>query len=202
MVSTDSEGPGTAKSERLQPDPSREQDSDAAIQARARALSSPIRLRILRLCRFTARTNKEIAEILGANPGTTLHHIRTLVRTGFLVAESERSGAQGAREVPYRATDLSWNTRTPGISPVLVDTFIEQIAALDPEDVKIAWLGLILNDAHLAELEERLYALITEFKERGADADGKPYSLFNALHPDLNPVPSAEVSDDVDPRAD
>ena len=79
----------------------------AAIE-RGRALASPLRLRILRLCRFEARTNKQLAELLGLNPGTMLHHVRTLVKTGFLRAEPERAGVQGAREVPYRATGASW----------------------------------------------------------------------------------------------
>ena len=32
-----------------------------------------------------------------------------------------------------------------------------------------------------------MFELAQEFKERGPDPDGKPYSLFTALHPDLNP---------------
>ena len=163
------------------------EDADAETQARARALSSPLRLRVLRLCAFESRTNKELAELLGVNPGTMLHHVRTLVQTGFLAAEPERAGRQGAREVPYRATGLSWRTSMPGGSPVLVETFLQQIAGVDPEDLDVTWLGLKLNDEHRAELQDRLYALANEFKERGPDADGETYSLFTALHPDENP---------------
>lgn len=162
-------------------------ESDPAAQARIRALSSATRLRILRLCAFESRTNKELAELLQLNPGTMLHHVRTLVQTGFLIAEPDRAGAQGAREVPYRATGLSWRMSMPGGSLVMVETFLQQIAGLAPDDVDTTWLGLKLNDEHKAELEERLHALVVEFKERGPDADGRPYSLFTALHPDLNP---------------
>ncbi len=166
---------------------------DADAQARGRALSSPLRLRVLRLCAFEARTNKELADLLEVNPGTMLHHVRTLVQTGFLVAEDERAGAQGAREVPYRATGLSWRTRMAEGSPVLVQTFLQQIEGLAPDDLDVSWLGLRLNPDHKAELEERLYALLQEFKERGPDADGRSYSLFTALHPDHNPpAPPAE----------
>jgi DNA-binding transcriptional ArsR family regulator len=84
--------------------------TDEDIQARARALSSPLRLRILRLCLHKARTNKEIAGILKVNPATALHHVRTLLATGFLRAEEPRTGNRGAREIPYRATGLSWGT--------------------------------------------------------------------------------------------
>lgn len=163
------------------------EDPDALAQAKARALSSPLRLRALRLCAFEARTNKELAAILGVNPGTMLHHVRTLVETGFLAAVGERTGAQGAREIPYRATGLSWRTPMPGKSVVLVETFLQQIEGLAPDELDVAWLGLKLNHEHRAELEDRIAALLEEFKERGPDPDGDTYSLFTALHPDHNP---------------
>ena len=152
-----------------------------------RAISSPLRLRVLRLCAFESRTNKELAELLDVNPGTMLHHVRTLVQTGYLAAEPERAGAQGAREIPYRATGLSWRTSMPSGSRVLVETFLQQIERLDDDDLDTTWLGLKLNDEHKAELVDRLFDLVSEFKERGPDADGKTYSLFTAFHPDDNP---------------
>lgn len=163
----------------------REDDPDA--EARLRALSSPLRLRVLRLCAFEGRTNKELAELLGVNPGTMLHHVRTLVQTGYLRPEPERAGAQGSREIPYRATGLSWRTSLPPGSRVLVETFLQQIERLEGDDLHTTWLGLKLNDEHKTELEERLDALVTEFKEREPDADGETYSLFTAFHPDDNP---------------
>jgi predicted ArsR family transcriptional regulator len=162
-------------------------DEDARTRAVYRALGSPLRLRVLRLCAFDARTNKELAELLGVNPGTMLHHVRTLVQTGFLVAEEERAGAQGAREVPYRATGRSWGTYLPNQSTVLIETMNQQLQNVDPEDVHIAWLGLRLTDAHREELERRIYEIVTEFKDRGPDPDGEAYSLVTVFHPDLNP---------------
>ena len=152
-----------------------------------RALSSPLRLRVLRLCAFESRTNKELAELLGVNPGTMLHHVRTLVQTGYLAAQPERTGAQGAREVPYRATGLSWRTSMPGGSPVLIETFLQQIEGVDPDDLDTTWLGLKLTPEHREEFQRRNYELVSEFKEREADADGETYSVFTAFHPDLNP---------------
>lgn len=160
---------------------------DPEAEARMKALSSPLRLRVLRLCAFESRTNKELAELLGVNPGTMLHHVRTLVSTGYLAAEPERAGAQGAREVPYRATGLSWRTSMPSGSTVLVETFLQQIEGLADEDLDTTWLGLKLNDEHKAELQQRLYDLAQEFKDRGPDNDGETYSLFFAFHPDHNP---------------
>lgn len=165
------------------------QDPDA--EARLRALSSPLRLRVLRLCAFESRTNKELADLLHVNPGSMLHHVRTLVQTGYLAAQPERAGAQGSREIPYRATGLSWRTPMPGGSRILVETFLQQIEGVEDDDLHTTWLGLKLNDAHKAELERRLYDLVVEFKERAPDADGATYSLFTALHPDLNPSSSS-----------
>ncbi|HEV8373300.1 MAG TPA: winged helix-turn-helix domain-containing protein, partial [Actinomycetota bacterium] len=79
----------------------------AATPEEARALANPLRLRILRLSLDQALTNKQLAERLGMDPGTVLHHVRTLVRTGFLAAEAVRQGERGALEKPYRATGKS-----------------------------------------------------------------------------------------------
>jgi DNA-binding transcriptional ArsR family regulator len=166
-------------------------DNDPLAEARLRALSSPLRLRVLRLCAFESRTNKELAELLDLNPGTMLHHVRTLVHTGFLTAEPERAGAQGAREVPYRATGALWRSPLPDRSRVLVEVFLQQIEGVDPADLHTTWLGLKLTDEHRDEFERRLHELLTEFKDRGPDAEGRPYSVFTAFHPDRNPPSGA-----------
>ena len=89
-------------------------DDDAAQQARSRALSSPLRMRILRFCLHEAHSNREIADEFDLNPGTSLHHVRTLLNAGFLVAEESRAGKRGATEIPYRATGRSWEHFEPG----------------------------------------------------------------------------------------
>ena len=61
----------------------------------ARALAHPLRLRILRLCLDQARTNSELAALLGQKPATMLYHVRTLLRTGFLAEEPTRPGPRG-----------------------------------------------------------------------------------------------------------
>ena len=155
----------------------------------ARALSSPLRMRILRLCAFDARTNLELATLLEVKPGTLLHHVRTLVAAELLAPQAERIGARGSREVPYLATGLSWRTpvSAPAQSAVLLETMRQQLQGVDPEAVDVTWLGLRLNAEHRDELGRRLTELAIEFKERGPDAGGEAYSLVVVVHPDLNP---------------
>ena len=159
-------------------------DSDEDLQARGRALSSPVRLRILRLCLHKARTNKEIAEALALNPATTLHHVRTLLATGFLAAEAPRTGNRGAKEIPYRATGLSWNTRVPHSAPVLVETFLQEIEGLEPTEIDVWRVGIRLNDGHRAEMMGRIRAVIEDYAGRAPDEDGTATSIMLAHHLD------------------
>src|SRR5919106_5422794 len=101
----------------------------------ARALAHPLRLRILRLCRDQAFTNKQLAERLGRDPGTVLHHVRTLVATGFLAADEVRQGDKGALEKPYRSTGKSWtlsldeSSVPPGVdAQAMLDAFQAELA--------------------------------------------------------------------------
>lgn len=157
---------------------------DAERQRRSRALASPLRLRILRLCLHEARTNKELADELGVNPGTLLHHVRALVSTGFLAPGEPRRGVRGSREIPYLATRRSWDTEMPGGSGILVQTFLDEIEGLPPDDLQIMRLGLKLNTATRDEMLGRIYALFEEYKDRPADPDGVPLSLLFAEHPE------------------
>ncbi len=158
--------------------------TDEDIQARARALSSPLRLRILRLCLHKARTNKEIAGVLKVNPATALHHVRTLLATGFLRAEEPRTGNRGAREIPYRATGLSWGTQLPNAAPVLVETFLQEIEGLAPSEIDVWRLGIRLNPENRAEMMGRLREIFEEYAARGADPDGTATSILLAHHVD------------------
>lgn len=161
------------------------EDADELEQERrARALSSPLRMRILRLCLHDARTNRELAAELDVNPGTLLHHVRSLVSTGFLAAEEPRAGARGAREIPYRATGRSWRSGGENLGPMLVQTFLQEIEGLAPEEIHVTRLGLKLGEANRAELSARFLALFEEYKNRGADPDGEPISLMFVEHPE------------------
>lgn len=158
--------------------------SDDELQARARALSSPIRLRILRLCLHKSRTNKEVADVLDINPATSLHHVRTLLGTGFLEAEEPRRGKRGAKEVPYRSTRMSWGTKLPDAAPVLLETFLQEINGLAPDEIQVMRVGLKLTEADQRELLSRIKDVISDYALRPADEDGVATSLFVAHHLD------------------
>ncbi len=139
----------------------------------------------MRLCLHESRTNKEIADILDLNPATSLHHVRTLVSNGYLAAEEPRRGNRGAKEVPYRSTKQSWGTRIPDAAPMLVDTFLQEIEGLDPQEIQVIRLGLKLNEENQKELMSRLRAVIEDYAVRDPDPDGVATSLFLAHHLDI-----------------
>ncbi len=157
-----------------------------ATDEEAKALASSLRLRILRICVGDAHTNKEIAERLGRDPASTLHHVRTLVRTGFLQPQEERRGTRGAREVPYLATKKSWRLSTPGGSHVMLETFLAELALVPAEKVDTTRLGLRLSPADMADFEARLRELLDDFADRPDDPSAPAWSVFITLHPDPN----------------
>jgi len=159
-----------------------------ATDAEYRAVASAVRLRILRLCMSEALTNKEIAERLGRNPASVLHHVRTLVDTGFLAALPARRGTRGAREVPYRATGKSWlmdiDDRPPPAHDPMLAAFLEEVAEVGEQHLQSSRLGLRLSAEHLAEFRDRLHGLLDEYARRPHDPDGERWSLYLGMHPE------------------
>jgi predicted ArsR family transcriptional regulator len=153
--------------------------------AEAKALASGVRLRIIRLCLDRALTNKEIAERLGANPATVLHHVRTLVATGFLVPQEERRGPRGSREVPYLSTRKSWQLSGGGSGKAMLEAFHQELALLQDqaEGANFARLGLRLTPQEWQELQDRFQALLDEYAHHDL-THGRPYSIFLAMYED------------------
>jgi DNA-binding transcriptional ArsR family regulator len=151
---------------------------------RARALSSALRIRILRFCLHEERTNREIAAEFGLNPGTALHHVRSLVDAGLLAPGESRRGTRGAREVPYRATGLSWRTEVPGIAAVLTRAFLDDIDGVPVDDIETWRMGFLIDEQTEAELQKEITALIERFRARIPGESARPVSLFVALHPE------------------
>jgi DNA-binding MarR family transcriptional regulator len=155
-----------------------------ATDEEARVLASTIRLRILRMCR-DPRTNKEIADALGQDPGTTLHHVRRLVDTGFLEAQPARRGTR-SWEVPYLATGKSWRISSPAADRTNIEVFLDEIGRAAPDQVDTSWLGLRLAPDDMDEFRQRLRQLLDDFAERPSVATEPAWSLFVSLHPDPN----------------
>lgn len=142
-------------------------------------------MRILRLCLDEALTNKQIAEALDRDPGSTLHHVRMLVNTGFLALEEERRGSRGAAEKPYRATGKSWQMSVEDSSDAkvaIVDAFREELRAAGPERVLLLTrFANRLNEASYTEFAERLQTLVEEFALRN-DEDGVKMAFMIGGH--------------------
>lgn len=161
-------------------------DRRPATPEEARALANPLRLRILRLCLDRAMTNEELAARLGRDAGSVLHHVRMLVRTGFLAPEAERRGARGAVERPYRATGKSWTLDVgddggSGILP-MVDAFRAEVAEAGPASIVTqARLGVRLRPEALEAFRARLEALVEELAA-ATDPDGEPYGVLVGMH--------------------
>ena len=155
----------------------------------AKALASSLRLRILRICLDEPRTNKEIAGVLDRDPASILHHVRTLVRTGFLEAGAERRGARGSREIPYLATRKSWKLSTPASDRAMLDTFVEEVGLVPTAEIDASRLGLRLSPADMAEFRTGLRTLLDDFANRPDDPASPAWSVFISIHPDPNRPP-------------
>jgi DNA-binding Lrp family transcriptional regulator len=160
-----------------------------ASRAEAAALASAVRLRIIRLTFRRALTNKEIAKRLGKDPATTLYHVRKLVAAGFLVAQPERSGARGSKEIPYLSTGLSWRLGVAdgdseeAIRQAMLAAYLGEVADVGIADVWQTRVVLHLDAEGREELLTRLTSLLNEFVERPPAEDGEELGLYVASYP-------------------
>jgi predicted ArsR family transcriptional regulator len=174
--------PSRPKTGIRQTSPPPERDATAA---EMKALAHPLRWRILRVTLDKPMTNKQIAARLGRDPGTVLHHVRTLVREGFLAAIGERSGKRGARELPYVATGKSWRIRmlpSAGNTAAILDAVREEVVERgDDAVVTTLRLGVRLRPDDVAELKARIAQIGDEFEAREAPADDPEAELVGLL---------------------
>jgi predicted ArsR family transcriptional regulator len=159
-----------------------------ATPAEAKALAHPLRLRILRLCLDEPLTNRELADELGRDPGTVLHHVRMLVDEGFLVAAEPRRGRRGSREKPYLATRKSWvldfeaADRSGSVAVAVAQAFAAELGRIEPSDLLTSSrLGVRLRPADLDELTGRLEELVRDIEQRD-DPDGEPVGIYLGVH--------------------
>jgi len=157
-------------------------------EAEAAALASGIRLRIIRLTTFEALTNKELSERLGRDPATTLHHVRRLVDTGFLVAQEPRRGARGAKEIPYLSSGLSWrldyrDADAVTVNEAMLEAYLAEIAEADPSRSETTRLVVQVPDQDVGEFKRRLYELLEEFQSRPCDQAAERTAVYVSIYP-------------------
>lgn len=157
-----------------------------ATEAEAKALASSVRVRIIRLTYSEALTNKELAQRLGRDPATTLHHVRRLVATGFLEPQPSRKGNRGAKEIPYRSTGLSWrltNLRTQAIKEAMLGAFLTEVTDVDAEELHQTRVVAQLSDEEREEFRRRFQELFDEFAARPRHPDGELTAVYLAMYP-------------------
>ena len=147
------------------------------------------------------RTNKEIAEVLGLNPASVLHHVRTLVDTGFLIEQPIRRGAAGFARAALPGLGQVASTSRPAraglaaAGPAARDVPPgDQGAAGGPAGQRPAGLP-----AHAPRTGAGAGPAAGRARgDRGACRaipEGEPWSLYLGLHPDPSGVPSAHDVD-------
>ncbi|GAA1399121.1 winged helix-turn-helix domain-containing protein [Pseudonocardia kongjuensis] len=158
-----------------------------ATEAEIAALSSAVRLRIIRLTHVDALTNAELAARLGRDPATTLHHVRRLVAHGFLVAQPARRGARGSREIPYRSTGLSWSLDDAGrhepVAEAGLEAFLGEVADVGPAALDQTRLVLRLPPERVAALRAELDELLGRYAAEPVLPAAEPLAVYLALYP-------------------
>lgn len=155
-----------------------------ATSEEAAALSSDLRLRIIRLTFERPLTNKELAQRLGKDPATTLHHVRKLVAAGFLEAMPPRAGNRGAKEIPYRSTGLSWqldnSENALAVGEAMLHAFLGEVADIGLEDVDQSRLVVTVDPE---ELKQRLATLMDELAAKPVKPDVPRVAIYLAVYP-------------------
>ena len=150
-----------------------------------KAMSHPLRVRILaRLAERTASPN-ELAEWLDAPLGTVAYHVRTLRRLGLIELRRE-TRVRGAVQHHYRAlprpllTDEAWAAATPIAKQALVGSTLQVIdeharasaaaGGFDHADAHITRTMLQLDKEGWEQLSGACAALLEEVERIQADS--------------------------------
>lgn len=147
----------------------------------AKALAHPLRQEIVRLCGYQELTNKQLADRVGSDPGTVLHHVRLLVAAELLEAADVRTGPSGALEKPYRATGKTWwfddplSDAEPDVRFAPVASALADIREAGPDGLAtFATFMLHLSEQDVAELDRRILAVLDEYIESDGERLDRP----------------------------
>jgi DNA-binding transcriptional ArsR family regulator len=151
-----------------------------------RAMSHPLRLRIIRLLYDGPMSNRELATRLEQQPATVLHHVRTLLRTDFIVPAGERPGARGTTEKLYATTGKSWHLSVEDgpsdleLGHAMLDAFMAELAEVGFE-ADSSRLALVITPERRLEMQLRIAEVLQDYALLD-DADGERWAVFVAFH--------------------
>lgn len=183
----------------------------------AKAASHPLRLRILRLCGQQPMTNKQLADRLHCQPGTTLYHVRLLVEAGLLEPAPVRTGISGALEKPYRSTGQSWwlsgygdtdegepyDDRNEESSLATIEAFQAELREAGPGSVRTsARFMLHLSQEEVRELDRRIVEVLDEYILTDHQRLDQPtLGGIVVIHQLADPAPSSPSDPHPQPRS-
>jgi DNA-binding transcriptional ArsR family regulator len=126
-----------------------------------KALSHPLRVRILAILEERTASPVQLAELLGASLGVVSYHVRTLERFG-LIKLVRTNPVRGAVEHHYRAnerptvSDESWGNAAPVAKQAFVSSYLQQVGAYT--NTAAAAGGFDRADAHFSRTVAKLDA--------------------------------------------
>ena len=160
-----------------------------------KAFSHPLRLRILELLANDARTNEELATLLGEQSGKLYFHTKKLLDAGLIVLDSTRQKGPITEKL-YRAVARQFTAPAltkGGSAPPLAGlvalgldfyrTVWEETGGLPDQGELGGHLVLPMAPERRREFAVRVQALMEDFKTSGSEApDAKPVALTVLLH--------------------
>jgi DNA-binding transcriptional ArsR family regulator len=165
-----------------------------------RALSHPLRLRLLELFAHQPRTAKQAAEVMGEPPTRLYHHVAALERAGLIRLRETRQN-RGTTEKYYEAVALQpvgrevlkdKDARRDLASMGLVvfnqarNELVRALAAEDvPENLVVVRAVFRLTPTAAAQVRREMIAIFKKLKARKKPLRGKTrrYALTVALVP-------------------
>jgi predicted ArsR family transcriptional regulator len=160
-----------------------------------RALSHPTRLTLLTLLDEEGPlTATEAGERIGESPANASFHLRTLARYGYVEEAPRGRGRQRPWQVVRQANDIPGDELSAE-AKLAADAFLELLRERDNDRLRAysrirghfpkEWraaatemrMSLHLTPAELAELGERIEALLEPYVEGGQGAERRPGTL-------------------------
>jgi predicted ArsR family transcriptional regulator len=177
-------------------------DSITPTPQQLRALTHPVRLRVLGILRTEGPTTATaLATRLGLNTGATSYHLRQLAQHGFIVDDEERGNARERWwKAAHASTRTDWEEDPDPADQETVDAYLQSVvvvytqmlqqmveerATLSPEwrnASSISDYRARFTPEQARRLLEKVQAVIEEFEEAEErpedDPDAVPYTVM------------------------